>query len=593
MTKYYKNDYPRPQFVRDSYLNLNGEWDFRFDDANEGIAAGWQNGFEGEKIVVPYSYETKSSGIGRQELHEIVWYSRQVDFTSLQKAQADAGGRILLHAEGSDYRTQLWVNGKYIGSHEGGYTRFTFDITDELKQGQGMVVFRICDSLSTEQPRGKQRWLKESFDCWYVQTTGIWKSLWAEKVPKTYLEHLHMIPRYDESAVDFEYTVRGAAKSRGRLEIETVITFQDDIICSQRDLVVKDYYSKRFSLVNDNLKWKVKYWCPKSPNLYDVCVRIYEDGVLKDEVGSYFGLRKISADKGRIQLNNMDCYLRMILDQGYWENSGLTPPDEEAIKFDIDKILEYGYNGVRKHQKLEDERFYYWADVKGLLVWCEAPSFYEMNAGAVEKVTKEWAETVRQCYNHPSIIAWVPFNESWGIQRVIEDKEQQNFTQSVYYLTKTLDDTRPVVSNDGWEHTKSDIITLHDYAQNGEMLKKNWMAPQENLANRRSFNGERYAFANGFHYEGQPIIISEFGGIAFDRKEGGWGYGSTETKEENFLQRLRSLTEAIYDMDFVCGFCYTQLTDVEQEQNGHLYMNREDKLDPVKVREAIRAEKQA
>lgn len=591
MTKYYKENYPRPQFVRDSYLDLNGEWNFRFDDGNQGLSAGWQNGFEDQKILVPYSYESKRSGIGCEEVHEVVWYSRKVNFASLDNnsEEAEGGQRILLNFEGSDYKTELWINGIFIGSHEGGYARFTFDITDALEENEGMVAIRVNDSLSTVQPRGKQRWLKDNFDCWYVQTTGIWKSLWAEKVRDVRLEHLHMIPRYDDNAVDFEYIIKGGMREEKRkLEVETVISFQEDIVCRQRDLVLKKHYSKRFSLVNDNIKWKVKYWCPKSPHLYDVCVRIYEDGRLIDEVGSYFGLRKISTDSSRVKLNNMDHYLRMILDQGYWEDTGLTPPDEEALKKDIDRILAYGYNGVRKHQKIEDERFYYWADVKGLLVWCEAPSFYELNGTAVENVTREWIEIVKQHYNHPSVITWVPFNESWGIPRVIEDKTAQNFTESIYHITKALDDTRPVVGNDGWEHTKSDIITLHDYTPNGDGLKKSWLYPEENLKNRRSFNGERYAFAKGFRYAGQPVMLSEFGGIAYGKKSDGWGYGNAETREEDFLERLKGLMEAVYDMEFVCGFCYTQLTDVQQEQNGHMYMNRKDKIDPQKISEIIK-----
>lgn len=269
----------------------------------------------------------------------------------------------------------------------------------------------------------------------------------------------------------------------------------------------------------------------------------------------------------------------------------LTSPDEEAIKADIEKILEYGYNGVRKHQKIEDERFYYWADVKGLLVWCEAPSFYEMSEKAIGHVTKEWMEIVKQCYNHPSIITWVPFNESWGVPRIIEDKKAQNFTEAIYYITKTLDDTRPVVSNDGWEHTRSDIITLHDYAVDGESLLKNWRRLKENLENKRAFNGERYVFAKGFHYEGQPIILSEFGGIAYGEANDGWGYGSTETREEDFLDRLESLMDAVYSLEDVCGFCYTQLTDVQQEQNGHTYMDRTDKIEPRKICRMIKGVK--
>lgn len=583
MTKYYKENYPRPQFVRDSYLDLNGEWNFRFDDGDEGLSAGWKNGFESRKILVPFSYECTDSGIGCTEVHEIVWYSRKIDFQPLRKR----GGRIILNLEGVDYETNLWVNGIFIGNHKGGYARFSFDITEALEDGEGTVVIRISDSLTTAQPRGKQRWLKENYDCWYVQTTGIWKSLWAEEAGESRLEHLHMIPRYDENAVDFEYVIKERREAE-KVEVETVITFQDDTICSIRETVVRSCYSRRFSLINDHVKWKVKYWCPKSPNLYDVCVRIYEDGILTDEVGSYFGLRKIAADSRRITLNNMDCYLKMILDQGYWEHTGLTPPNEEALKKDIDKILSYGYNGVRKHQKTEDERFYYWADVKGLLVWCEFPSFYELNGISMENAAKEWIEIVKQYYNHPSIITWVPFNESWGVPRIIEDGQAQSFTESVYYMTKALDDTRLVVSNDGWEHTKSDILTLHDYAPDGRTLQKNWKNLEGILKNEHSFNGERYAFAKGFRYEGQPVILSEFGGIAYGKTEDGWGYGDAENNEDAFLERLSGIMDAIYGTEFICGFCYTQLTDVEQEQNGHMYMDREDKIEPEKIKKIIR-----
>lgn len=582
MTKYYRENYPRPQFVRDSYLDLNGEWNFRFDDKDEGFTAGWADGFEDRKILVPFSFECKASGIGCIESHEIIWYSREIDFSPLSKS----GGRILLNVEGADYETKLWVNGTFIGSHRGGYTRFSFDITDALADGAGAVVFRISDSLSAAQPRGKQRWLRESYDCWYVQTTGIWKSLWAEEVGDSCLDRLHIKPCFDDNAVDFEYNLNRRKTDR-KTDVETVITFQDNMILSIRETITRSCFSRRYSLECDNMKLKVKYWSPESPDLYDVCVRVYENGVLTDKVGSYFGLRKISTDSMRIKLNNTDLYLKMILDQGYWENTALTPPDEHAIIDDIDKILSYGYNGVRKHQKIEDERFYYWADVKGLLVWCEAPSFYELIDTAIENMTAEWTQIVRQHYNHPSIIAWVPFNESWGIPHVMDDKKAQNLTESVYYLTKALDDSRPVVSNDGWEHTRSDIITLHDYAPHGTQLRLNWKDPEGFLANSRAFNGERYAFANGFRYEGQPVILSEFGGIAYGKDEDGWGYGEAENSEEAFLNRLKGLMDAVYDIDHICGFCYTQLTDVEQEQNGHMFMDRRDKIAPKKVRAII------
>lgn len=589
MTKFYKKGYPRPQFVRDSFLSLNGEWDFRFDFHKEGLQNGWQDGFEDQKIKVPFSYESKASGIGNPEVCSVVWYSRDLGW------ELQDGKRILLNFEGSDYRTEVWVNGIYIGFHEGGYTRFTFDITDAFTEEKNTIVCRIEDSLSTSQPRGKQRWLRRNYDCWYTQTTGIWKDVWAEQTDRSYLTGLYLTPLYDDNALEMEYELElsdDLTANPDSLELETIITFEDFTIYSGKDKVVKNSSARRVSLINDDIKWKVRYWRPQSPNLYDVCIRLLRNGTVIDEVGSYFGLRKISTDTGRVKLNNMDFYSKMILDQGYWSGSLLTPPDEEALIQDIDKILEYGYNGVRKHQKIEDERFYYWADVKGVVVWCEAPSFYEFNRKAVECVTKEWMDIVRQHYNHPSVIAWIPFNESWGIPRILCDEKQQAFTESIYYLTKSLDGTRPVISNDGWEHTKSDIITLHDYSEDGTGLLKHWENPESCLRGGRAFNGDRYMFAGAFQYEGQPIILSEFGGIAYGKEKEAWGYGTEETTEESYLKRLNSLTDVLSDMDFICGYCYTQLTDVEQEQNGHMDMNHKDKIDAEKIRSIIRGGKE-
>lgn len=584
MTKYYKKGYPRPQFVRDSFFSLNGAWNFKFDPEDRGKNLGWQNGFEDQKITVPFSYESEASGIGRKDACSVVWYSRNESFPLRE------GKRILLNFEGADYRTELWINGTYIGAHEGGYTRFTFDITSALRDQNNTIVCRIEDTESTIQPRGKQRWLKWNYDCWYTQTTGIWKDVWAEEVDETHITRLYLTPLYDENALELSFELNRSG-GQENLELETIITFEDFIIYSGKDKVIKDTSSKKISLISDEIKWKVRYWCPKSPHLYDVCVRLLNNGQVIDEVGSYFGLRKISTDTGRVKLNNMDFYLKMVLDQGYWESSLLTPPDEESLILDLKKILGYGYNGVRKHQKIEDERFYYWADVMGVVVWCEAPSFYEFDRRAIDCVTKEWMDIVRQHYSHPSIIAWVPFNESWGIPRILCDEKQQMFTESIYYLTKTIDSTRPVISNDGWEHTKSDIITLHDYSENGEELLSHWLHPDQNLNNQTSFNGERYAFAGAFRYEGQPVIISEFGGIAYGKAKEAWGYGAAETTEEHYLKRLKSLTDALSAMNFISGYCYTQLTDVEQEQNGHMDMNRNDKIDAEKIKNIIGGKK--
>lgn len=589
MTKYYRKGYPRPQFVRDSFFSLNGKWCFRFDPHNKGILNGWQNGFEDQKINVPFSYESETSGIGKKEACDIVWYSKTLDW----KPEMDK--RTLLNFEGSDYRTEVWVNGNYIGAHEGGYTRFTFDITTAYTGTGSTIVCRIEDGRSTSHPRGKQRWMKQNYGCWYTQTTGIWKDVWVEQVDACYIKGLYLTPIFDENSLELDYELEFShvqPDGVNGLELETVITFGDITIYSGKDRVFKDTYSKKVSLISDELEWKVCCWSPESPNLYDVCIRLLKNGNIIDQAGSYFGMRKISTNTGRVRLNNIDFYLKMILDQGYWESSLLTPPNEDALVLDISKILKYGYNGVRKHQKIEDQRFYYWADVMGLTVWCEAPSFYEFNRMVIANMTSEWIEIVKQHYNHPSIIAWVPFNESWGLFQIQSDKKQQEFTESIYYLTKALDSTRPLISNDGWQHTKSDIITLHDYAENGEELLRHWSNPENNLSGNTSFNGERYAFADTFCYEGQPIILSEFGGIAYGKSEDAWGYGVEETSQESYLKRLRSLTEAISSLDLICGYCYTQLTDVEQEQNGLMDQYRCDKIDINSIRDIIEGGKQ-
>jgi hypothetical protein len=297
-------------------------------------------------------------------------------------------------------------------------------------------------------------------------------------------------------------------------------------------------------------------------------------------------MREIRIDGSNILLNGTPLYQRLILDQGYWKDSHLTPPDEEALIADIDKVMSAGYNGVRKHQKIEDEKFLYWADVKGLLVWSEMAAAYEFNDDAVTMFTREWMEIVRQNYNHPSIITWTPFNESWGIPSIKTDKSQQVFTEAIYYLTKSYDKYRPVICNDGWEHTVSDIITLHEYEEKGEVFYERFGKNLEEILGNRIFVSglSKSAFASGYSYRGQPIIISEFGGIAFDKGKG-WGYGNKVNTKEEFIERFDAITTAIKKIDIIAGFCYTQVTDVQQEINGLMDMDRNFKVDPKTLRE--------
>jgi len=580
-TRSYIKDYPRPQFVRGDWMSLNGTWDFRFDDHNAGEQERWQETFaETHKINVPFTYETRLSGIGIEEFHPYVWYNKKVHIPK------EAGGkRVILHFQAVDHVAKVWINGQMAGSHQGGYAAFSFDITPYLVFGaDNQITVKAEDSDSCTQPRGKQRWTKDNFECFYVQTTGIWQTVWLEYVEEQRLETVKITPDVDRSIVRFDYQVEGVEIS-GDLRLEAIVTLKGKPVKRVSLVIDRPCLTVEVDLIHEaNGPWKKCLWSPQHPNLYDVEFVLTLDGQVVDRVFSYFGMRKISIENGRVLLNNVPIYQRLILDQGYWTDSHLTPPSEEALIEDIDSMLAMGYNGVRKHMKIEDARFLYWCDVKGLLVWSEMAATFEFHDLAVEAFTKEWLEIVRQQYNHPSIITWVPFNESWGISSILRDSRQQKFTESIYHLTKAIDPYRPVITNDGWEHTVSDILTLHDYVENGDGFMKRYSNLEAVLTCETTCNQWKFAFAEGYEYRGQPIMITEYGGIAF-RSDKGWGYGRQVATEEEFLSRFEGLTMAIKSVDSIVGYCYTQLTDVQQEMNGILNEDRKPKFPLEKIKQ--------
>lgn len=572
-----KKQHPRPQFIRENWKSLNGQWDFQFDDQNIGLTERWTEGLvDSQRIIVPFTYETKASNIHDQTHHSVVWY--QKNFKADYEKQL-----FTLYFEGVDYETSVWINGNLVGSHRGAYERFSFDIADFVVEGENIVVLRAEDSMACEQPRGKQRWQKDNFGCWYVQNTGIWKSVWLEeRTSSLSLEMVKITPDLDNEQVIFQPRIETPMGYIGSVIFEAEVSFEGESINSVRGSL--NQVMQTFCVgtrVKEDPCWGTKVWWPNNPNLYDVVFRLYDDkNQLLDEVVSYFGMRKIHIQDGKVLLNNMTLYQRLILDQGYWEESSITPPSVEAMELDLIRIRELGYNGLRKHQKQEDERFLYLCDKFGMLVWSEMPSTYAYNDVAVENFIPEWQAIVKQNYNHPSIITWVPFNESWGIKDIAHNKEQQAFTESVYYMTKAYDPGRPVITNDGWVHTISDILTLHDYEEYGELLAKRYVDKDAIVENKVQFNNKVYAYADGFKYAGQPVIISEFGGIAFSTtKEDEWGYGNQVKTDEEFMNRFDRIHQAIQDIPYVVGYCYTQLTDVEQEVNGLLDINRKAKLD--------------
>ncbi|HKL12074.1 MAG TPA: glycoside hydrolase family 2 TIM barrel-domain containing protein [Halanaerobiales bacterium] len=576
-------EYPRPQFKREAWLNLNGKWDFDFDDNNIGEKNNWFNKENlDKKIRVPFTYESKKSGINDKTSHKYIWYQRKFAIPKKQR-----GKKILLNFAAADYITKVWINGRYIGKHQGGYTSFNFDITNSIEYNkENNIVVKVKDSMSKNQPRGKQSWQEDNFECWYSRTTGIWQTVWLEFVNKDiFLKNVKMTPDIDQESIELVYYFSNS-QIKKEYTIKTEIKYKEELVKKFSFTIENNNHKKVFQFKKTNSEMKL--WEPNNPNLYDITFKIIDsNNEIVDRVDSYFGMRKISIKDGKILLNNKPFYQKLILDQGYWPDSIATPPSDEAIKKDLKITKEMGFNGVRKHQKIEDKRFYYWADKLGLVVWAEIGSTYDFNDLAVNNFVKEWEEIVLQLYNYASIIAWVPFNESWGIDEVKTAKKQQNFTEGIYKLTNTVDNTRPIITNDGWEHTISDIITLHDYEEDPLKIKDRYKEKEPIINNEILFNKQKYVFAEGYTYQNQPILMSEFGGIAL-KEENGWGYGKElETKEE-LLDRFKETISVIEDIEYLQGYCYTQLTDVEQEKNGLMYENRELKVPLESIQKILR-----
>lgn len=563
--------HPRPQFVREGWTSLNGIWRFQYDDEEAGLDAGWTACLpEGRSIRVPFAPEAPMSGIGDERMHPVVWYQR-----TLRLCPAE-GKRILVHFEGCDFRTTVFLNGTQIGAHEGGCTRFTCDLTDQARPGENTLVVRAEDSFSRSQPRGKQRWKDENFGCWYVQTTGIWKDVWMEEVPEARLTAARITPLLEERSLRIFCTF----STDQPVSLETTVSLNGKTVAFRNT----KHTGKELETVLRFTEAPVP-WTPEDPVLYNVDFRLFLGDRCVDEVHSYTGMRSVTKKNGRLLLNGEPVYLRMVLDQGYWAESHLTPPDREALRKDVSDTKALGFNGARKHQKVEDERWYYDCDVLGLLVWHEMPSAYDFTEEARANFSREWKEAVLQDMSHPSIIAWVPFNESWGIGDVLTDKEQQAFCAGIVRETRALDPSRPVISNDGWEHVDSDVITLHDYDPSGQALTDRYGKDlRDILSGRISHNNWKMPFADCSVYRGEPVVISEYGGVALEGSEG-WGYHDKAADEDECLRRIRELTDAIRGMDAVCGFCYTQLTDVQQEVNGLKDAAHKDKFPIERVRD--------
>ena len=572
-------EYPRPQFVRSIWFNLNGEWEFAFDDADEGLSLGWYDGRTLPlRITVPFAYQTKLSGIHDTSIHEVVWYARSFELPD------EFSTRDLLLTFGAvDYASTVWINGQEVGHNRGGHVPFQFDIAPYLKKGENRLTLRVEDRQDPQQPRGKQSFtgLPEGID--YYCTTGIWQTVWLEPVPPMRIEELRFSTDAERNRLDVIVFLH-APSAAWRVEVEVLEE-------GKRIAIGEDQTAVATGRISITIPY-AKLWSPESPHLYDLQVRLYDGDKLLDEVGSYFGLRGIELRDGQFLLNGKPTYLKMVLDQGYWPEGYLTAPSDEALQTDIGWVKMFGFNGVRKHQKIEDQRWLYWCDKLGVLVWEEMPNAREWSPKAEDLLSAEWQDAVRRDYNHPCIVTWVPVNESMGFPGLsLEHAGQYAFIERMVRVTRRLDTSRAVIDNDGWEHTDiTDICAIHDYTPNAEKIVGRYKEMLSGGQLPSKVWVDKPLFARGSRYRGQPIVLSEVGGflaipedIPPEKRDLLYRFYDSFRTNEELLEKYRDLMKGISSLEFLAGFCYTQLTDIEQEINGLLTYDRKPKVAPEAI----------
>ena len=577
--------YPRPQLCRDGWHSLNGEWEFAFDP--DSVWRAPPDVLWTERVRVPFSPETSASGLGHTGFLRACWYR-----TGIVLERLSEGSRYLLHFGAVDSRATVWVNGIRLGSHEGGYTPFSFDITQLAHHGACEIVVQAQDDPhDLAKPRGKQDWQLEPHSIWYPRTTGIWQTVWIERVPATRIDRLAFTPNLARWEIGVQAWIEGERRDGLRLSVK--LNCHGQTIAADTYLVVSGEVHRGIALSDPGIddSRNELLWSPDAPTLVDVQLELWgERGELIDGVSSYLALRSAAVQGDRFVLNNRPYLLRMVLDQGYWPDSGLTAPNDAALRRDVELAKAMGFNGVRKHQKLEDPRYLYWADTLGLAVWGEMPSAYRFTGRAVQRTSHEWMAAIARDYSHPCIVGWVPINESWGVPNLPDNPSERHYVQALYHLTKTLDPTRPVVGNDGWESVATDIIGIHDYDDQPARIGRRYHA-EEVLPRlfKRERPGGRILVLEGDKHADQPLMLTEFGGIAL-RPEGGhpsgtWGY--TVCRDvESFARQYEALLAAVRSLGVLSGFCYTQFADTYQEANGLLYADRTPKIPLARVHAA-------
>lgn len=571
-------DHPRPLMTRTSWRDLSGEWEFAFDDAEVGVDERWweEDSFP-LRIQVPFAYQYPLSGIDDQAIHEVVWYALDFDPTDEERRND-----LILHFGAVDYEACLWLNGVEIGRNRGGHVPFAFNIKPYLREGTNRLVMRVEDRQSRAQPRGKQADTGIPKSCDYYCTTGIWQRVWLEPVPHRSIEIVKAVPRLDPDRLEMEIHLHAAAGNY-RIEVERLA---DGV---RESFSTGGTASARFTLAMPG----DKRWSPESPNLHGLKIRLFQGEAQLDEVHSYAGLREVAVDGPRFLLNGEPTFLKMVLDQGYWPTGGMTAPTGEDLKRDVELTKAMGFNGARKHQKVEDPRWLTWCDRLGLLTWGEMANAREWSFPAEEAFMAEWERAVRRDASHPCVVTWVPINESWGVPGLrTGPTPEYAFLERLVALTRRLDPTRLVVDNDGWEHTDvSDLAAIHDYTPTGDGLRARW--GEGRVPTHVWGSGSLAHFVGDAKYRGQPIVLSEVGGFLMLPEDADQldplynAYASHRTPEE-LLAKYRDIMTAIAEIR-VAGFCYTQLTDIEQEINGLLKYDRTPKV-PLEAVAAIHQE---
>ena len=602
-TPRHDGSYPRPQLVRDDWKSLDGTWDFAFDGERDGERQRWQDGDAAHfdrTIDVPFPPESPASGVHDKGFHPVVWYRRPIKAADLVSPTSPAD-RTLVHFGAVDHRARVWFDGVVVGEHTGGQTPFDVDVTDLLVDGDDdhVLVVRVGDDpLDAAVPRGKQDWQADPHGIWYHRTTGIWQSVWTETVPQLRIVDVAWIPSVSRGSVDCEVTL--SSRPPSGLSLEVSLELGDEQV-ARTSLVLdgpRTVATIRIPQMANGQDRARLLWSPEHPVLIDARLEVRHETSVLDAVDSYFGMRSVGVGRGHFLLNGQPYYLRSVLDQGYLEETHWSSPSPLWLKEDVERMKQMGFNAVRMHQKAEDPRFLYWTDRLGLLVWGETANAYEFSTAAVELLTREWLDLVRRDRSHPSVAAWVPLNESWGVQDIAVDPAQQAYSLALASLTRALDPTRPVMSNEGWEHLDSDILGLHDYSSSVETLIARY-GDAESVSATLNSQGPAGrapvlspAQLSRFAAGDSPLMITEFGGVSYASGDESWGY-STVRSDDEYATLLADLFAALRACPDVVGYCYTQLRDTAQETNGLMTVDHKLKLPIETIREIVTGQRPA